>query len=77
MLTTAPVSSLRHPSLPLHLIRLGYITSMDRASLALAKGRAVGVLRSLHAIAHDEDVPLSMLYARTCGCRSIEAKAQS
>lgn len=73
----APVSSLRHPSMPLHLVRLGHIASMDRASLALAQGLAAGVPRSLRAIAHDGDVPLSTLHARARGRRSIEAKAQS
>ena len=73
----APVSSPRHPSMPLHLVRLGHIASMDRASLALAQGRAAGVPRSLRAIAHDGNVPLSTLHARAQGRRSIEAKAQS
>jgi len=50
---------------------------MDRASLALAQGRAAGVPRSLRAIAHDGNVPLSTLHARARGRRSIEAKAQS
>ena len=63
--------------MPLHLVRLGHIASMDRASLALAQGLAAGVPRSLRAIAHDGDVPLSTLHARARGRRSIEAKAQS
>lgn len=50
---------------------------MDRASLALAQGRAAGEPRSLRAIAHDGHVPLSTLHARARGRRSIEAKAQS
>lgn len=63
--------------MPLHPVRLGHIASMIRASLALAQGRAAGVPRSLRAIAHDGDVPLSTLHVRARGRRSIEAKAQS